>query len=47
MKFVTATISHEVNVFNPLKADLEYIRKSGLRFGDDVTEFHTGTKDCG
>ena len=46
MKFVTATIFHECNVFLPLKSDLEYFKRYQLLFGDEVTEFFRGTNHC-
>ncbi len=44
MKFVTATISHECNVFMPLKADLEHFKRTQLIFDEDVTDFYRETK---
>jgi len=44
MRFITATIVHECNVFMPLKADLEWLRRNQLIFDDEVTDFYRGTK---
>jgi microcystin degradation protein MlrC len=44
LKFVTATIVHECNVFLPLKADLEHFKRNQLYFDEKVIDYFTGTK---
>ena len=44
MKLLTATIMHECNVFMPLKADMEHIRRTGYLEDQDVIDFYKNTK---
>jgi microcystin degradation protein MlrC len=44
LRLLTATITHECNVFLPLKADLDHFRRNQLLFDDEVIEFYKDTK---
>ena len=44
MRIVTGTISHETNVLSNIATDLEQFRKRRLLYGDEVFDYHRGTK---
>jgi len=44
MRIVTGTISHETNVLSNIATDLEQFRKRRLLYGEEVFEYHRGTK---
>ena len=44
MRIVTGTISHETNVLSNIATDLEQFRKRRLLYGEEVFDYHRGTK---
>ena len=44
MRIVTGTISHETNVLSNIETDLEQFRKRRLLYGEEVFDYHRGTK---
>lgn len=44
MRIVTGTISHETNVLSNIATDLEQFRRRRLLYGEEVFEYHRGTK---
>jgi microcystin degradation protein MlrC len=44
MRIATGTISHETNVLSNIATDLEQFRKRRLLYGEEVFEYHRGTK---
>jgi len=44
MRLVTGTISHETNVLSNIATDLEQFRKRRLLYGEEVFDYHRGTK---
>ena len=44
MRIITGTISHETNVLSNIATDLEQFRKRRLLYGEEVFEYHRGTK---
>lgn len=44
MKFLTATIMHECNVFLPLKADIEHIQNTQLLYDNEILDFYKDTR---
>ena len=44
MRIVTGTISHETNVLSTIRTDLEQFRKRRLLTGEEVFDYHRGTR---
>jgi len=44
MRIVTGTISHETNILSNIATDLEQFKKRRLLYGEEVFEYHRGTK---
>jgi microcystin degradation protein MlrC len=44
MRIITGTISHETNVLSNIATDLEQFRKRRLLYGEEVFDYHRGTK---
>jgi microcystin degradation protein MlrC len=44
LRIVTGTISHETNVLSNIATDLEQFRKRRLLYGEEVLDYHRGTK---
>ncbi|MCW3989669.1 MAG: M81 family metallopeptidase [Candidatus Bathyarchaeota archaeon] len=44
MRIVTGTVSHETNVLSNIATDLEQFRKRRLLYGEEVFDYHRGTK---
>ena len=44
MRIVTGTISHETNVLSNIATDLDQFRKRRLLYGEEVFDYHRGTK---
>jgi microcystin degradation protein MlrC len=44
VRIVTGTISHETNVLSNIETDLEQFRNRRLLYGEEVFEYHRGTK---
>jgi len=44
LRIITGTISHETNVLSNIATDLEQFRKRRLLYGEEVFDYHRGTK---